>query len=178
MGKFHLRRMLWLIPVILVVSTITFILMHAAPGGPWDRDLSARQVDPSTQNMLNDYYGLDKPLWRQYMAYLIGDVTSEGKFDCGLICGDLGPSYRQRGMSIQQVLFRPPEEKSIIYSRFGYSMRLGLYSLMFAIILGIPAGVLLALQQNTMGEFISLFIVTIGISVPHFVVAVFLIIFF
>src|SRR3990172_1485340 len=178
MGKFLLRRMLWLIPVVPVVSTITFVLMHAAPGGAWDRDLSARQVDPATQRMLNDYYGLFRSLWRQFMAYLIGDVTSEGKFDCGLICGDLGPSYRQRGMSIQQVLFRPPEEKSIIYSRFGYSMRLGLYSLMFAIILGIPAGVLSALKQNTMVDYISLFIVTIGISVPNFVMAIFLIIIF
>jgi len=170
--------MLWLIPVVLVVSTITFVLMHAAPGGPWDRDLSARQVDPATQNMLNEYYGLDKPLWRQFMAYLIGDVTSEGKFDCGLICGDLGPSYRQRGLTIQQILFRPPEEKNILYSRFGYSMRLGVYSLLFAIIIGIPAGVISALKQNTMIDYFSLFIVTLGISVPNFVMAIFLIIIF
>src|SRR3972149_5558716 len=178
MGKFLLRRMLWLIPVILVVSTITVILMHAAPGGPWDRDLSARQVDPATQNMLNEYYGLDKPLWRQFMAYLIGDVTSEGKFDCGLICGDLGPSYRQRGLTIQQILFRPPEEKNILYSRFGYSRQLGVYSLLFAIIIGIPAGVISALKQNTMIDYFSLFIVTLGISVPNFVMAIFLIIIF
>ena len=59
MGKFLIRRLLWLVPVILVVSGITFILMHSAPGGPWDRDLSARQVDPTTQARLNEYYGLD-----------------------------------------------------------------------------------------------------------------------
>ena len=178
MGKFLLRRMLWLIPVIMVVSTITFVLMHAAPGGPWDRDLSARQVDPATQKMLNTYYGLDKPLWRQFTAYLIGDVDSKGKFDCGLICGDLGPSYRQRGLTIQQILFRPPEEKNILYSRFGYSMRLGVYALLFAIIIGIPAGVVSALKQNTLVDYVSLFIVTIGISVPNFVMAIFLIIIF
>ena len=178
MGKFLLRRLLWLIPVILVVSTITFVLMHAAPGGPWDRDLSARQVDPATQKMLDTFYGLDKPLWRQFTTYLVGDKDSKGVFKCGLICGNLGPSYRQRGLTIQQILFRPPEEKNILYSRFGYSMRLGIYALLFAIIIGIPAGVISALKQNTMIDYTSLFIVTIGISVPNFVMAIFLIIIF
>ena len=178
MGKFLLRRLLWLIPVILVVSAITFVLMHAAPGGPWDRDLSARQVDPTTQKLLNEYYGLDKPLWRQFITYLVGDKDSKGVFKCGLICGNLGPSYRQRGLTIQQILFRPPEENHILDSRFGYSMRLGIYALLFAIIIGIPAGVISALKQNTMIDYISLFIVTIGISVPNFVMAIFLIIIF
>jgi oligopeptide transport system permease protein len=57
MGKFLIRRLLWLIPVILVVSGITFILMDSAPGGPWDRDQRAA-VDASTQRMLDEYYGL------------------------------------------------------------------------------------------------------------------------
>jgi oligopeptide transport system permease protein len=152
--------------------------MHSAPGGPWDRDLSARQVDPTTQARLNEYYGLDKPLWRQFVAYLIGDFKEDGKFDCGLICGDLGPSYRQRGMSIQQMLFMPPENKNFLYSRFGYSMRLGIYALLFAVIIGLPAGVIAALKQNTWIDYLTLFIVTIGISVPNFVMAIFLIIIF
>jgi oligopeptide transport system permease protein len=178
MGKFIIRRLLWLFPVILVVSGITFILMHAAPGGPWDRDLSARQVDPNTQRVLNEYYGLDKPLWRQFTGYVFGDVNSNDEFVCGLVCGNLGPSYRQRGLTIQQILFMPPENKSIIYSRFGYSLRLGVYSLLFAIIIGIPAGIIAALKQNTITDYASLFIVTIGISVPNFVMAIFLIIIF
>jgi len=179
MGKYLIRRLLWLIPVILVVSGITFILMHSAPGGPWDRDLSARQVDPTTQRLLNEYYGLDKPLWRQFMAYLIGDTNSTtGKWKCGLICGNLGPSYRMRGLSIQQILFSPPEGRNFLYSRFGYSMRLGVYALLFAVIIGIPAGVLSALKQNTIIDYVTLFIVTIGISVPNFVMAIFLIIIF
>lgn len=178
MGKFLIRRLLWLIPVILVVSGITFILMHNTPGGPWDRDLSARQVDANTQRLLNEYYGLDKPLGRQFVAYLIGDTNKDGKFVCGLICGNLGPSYRMRGMTIQQVLFMPPEGKNLLYSRFGYSMRLGLYALIFAILIGIPAGVIAALKQNTLTDYVSLFIVTIGISVPNFVMAIFLIIIF
>jgi oligopeptide transport system permease protein len=179
MGKYLIRRLLWLIPVILVVSGITFILMHSAPGGPWDRDLSSRQVDPTTQRLLNEYYGLDKPLWRQFMAYLIGDTNSTtGKWVCGLICGNLGPSYRMRGLTIQQILFSPPEGKNFLYSRFGYSMRLGVYALLFSVIIGIPAGVISALKQNTIVDYVTLFIVTIGISVPNFVMAIFLIIIF
>ncbi|KPL80902.1 ABC transporter permease [Levilinea saccharolytica] len=178
MGRFVVRRLLWLIPVILVVSGITFILMHSAPGGPWDRDLSARQVDPNTQRLLNEYYGLDKPLWRQFVAYIIGDYNKDGSFKCGLVCGNLGPSYRQRGLTIQQILFMPPEGKNFFYSRFGYSIRLGVYAMLFAVILGVPAGIISALKQNTWADYISLFIVTIGISVPNFVIAIFLIIIF
>jgi oligopeptide transport system permease protein len=167
---------LWLVPVLLVVATITFFLMHAAPGGPWDRDLSARQVDPRTQEILNEYYGLNKPLWRQFVSYLIGDTNSEGQFSCGLICGNLGPSYRMRGMQVEDMLFKAPEGKSAWDSRFGYSARLGLISLSFAILVGIPAGVLAALKQNTWIDYISLFVATAGISVPSFVMAIFLII--
>ena len=53
MTTYIIRRLMWLIPVIIVVGGITFILMHSAPGGPWDRDLNARQVDPNTQKRLN-----------------------------------------------------------------------------------------------------------------------------
>ncbi len=63
MTKYIIRRLLWAIPVLFFVALITFALMHVAPGGPWDRDLSRRQVDPATQKMLNEKFGLDKPLW-------------------------------------------------------------------------------------------------------------------
>ena len=53
MGAYIIRRLLWVFPVLFFVALITFTLMHAAPGGPWDRDPSRRQVDPATQNMLN-----------------------------------------------------------------------------------------------------------------------------
>ncbi|KPL91598.1 ABC transporter permease [Levilinea saccharolytica] len=178
MSRYIMRRLLWLIPVIIVVSGITFILMHSAPGGPWDRDLSARQVDANTQKRLNEYYGLDKPLWRQFLAYMIGDFRKDGSFDCGLICADMGPSYRLRGMSIQDILFMPPEDKNFFYSRFGYSLRLGILALSFAIFFGIPAGVISALKQNTIIDYASLFVATLGISVPSFVIAIFLIIIF
>lgn len=178
MIAYFLRRILWLIPVLLVVSVITFILMHNAPGGPWDRDLEARQVDPNTQELLNEYYGLNKPLWRQYVAYLIGDFDKENKFVCGIICGNMGPSYRVRGSSVQDILFAPPEGKAFWYSRFGYSARLGLIALTIAIAIGIPVGMMAALGQNTWRDYLGLFIATGGISVPSFVMGIFLILIF
>jgi len=178
MTTYFLRRILWMIPVLFTVALITFVLMHAAPGGPWDRDLNARQVDAATQKVLNAHYGLDKPLWRQFIAYVVGDFNQEGKFDCGLVCGDLGPSYRIRGSTVQDLLFEPPKGKTGIYSRFGYSMRLGLMALGMAALIGIPVGVFAALRQNSWVDYVSLFIATVGISLPSFVMAIFLIIIF
>lgn len=178
MATYFLRRVLWMIPVLFVVALITFVLMHSAPGGPWDRDLSARQVDAGTQKVLNAYYGLDKPLWRQFVAYTVGDFDQKGKFVCGLVCGNMGPSYRIRGRSVQDILFDAPKGKSNFQSKFGYSIRLGLLSLMMAAVIGIPVGVFAALKQNTWVDYLSLFIATAGISLPSFVMAIFLIIIF
>jgi oligopeptide transport system permease protein len=178
MFAYFVRRLFWLVPVLFTVTLITFVLMHNTPGGPWDRDLNTRQVDAVTQKRLNEYYGLDKPLWRQFVAYVIGDFNADGKFDCGMICGDLGPSYRVRGRTVQDILFSPPEDKSFLDSRFGYSARLGLTSLSLAILLGIPVGVIAALGQNTWRDYLGLFIATAGISVPSFVMGIFLIIIF
>src|SRR5688572_24302771 len=158
MATYFIRRLLWLFPVLFTVALITFILMHAAPGGPWDRDLSSRQVDAGTQKILNAHYGLDKPLWRQFLAYVFWDWDNEGEITCGLVCGNLGPSYRIRGSSIQDVLFDPPKDKGFMYSRFGYSMRLGFLALTLAISIGIPAGIIAALKQNTWIDYVSIFI--------------------
>jgi oligopeptide transport system permease protein len=178
MFAYFIRRLLWFVPVLLVVSAITFFLMHNTPGGPWDRDLEARQVDPRTQELLNEYYGLNKPLWRQYISYVIGDFDKDGKFVCGLTCGNLGPSYRVRGRTVQDILFAPPENKNFWESRFGYSVRLGLISLSIAIVIGIPVGMIAALGQNTWRDYLGLFLSTAGISVPSFVMGIFLIIIF
>lgn len=178
MATYLIRRLLWMIPVLFIVALITFVLMHAAPGGPWDRDLSSRQVDAATQKVLNSYYGLDKPLWRQFTAYVVGDVNKDGKFVCGMVCGNLGPSYRVRGRTVQDILFEPPKGKSFAYSRFGYSLRLGGLALFLAIGIGVPAGIIAALKQNTWIDYVSLFISSAGISIPSFVMAIFLIIIF
>jgi len=178
MAKFIIQRLLWLIPVMITITGVTFIFMHAAPGGPWDRDPGRRQVDPSTQAMLNRRYGLDKPMWRQYVAYIVGDFDAEGKFVCGAVCGNLGPSYRQRGRNVQDILFDVPEGQAFWTSRFGYSARLGILSLLLAVVVGIPAGVISALKQNSWIDYLSAVIANIGVSVPNFVMGIFLIIIF
>lgn len=178
MGTYFVRRLLWLIPVLLIVSGITFTLMHMAPGGPWDRDPSARQVDSRTQAILNEYYGLNKPPLEQFLAYVFGANDKEGKFQCGLICGNMGPSYRQRGLDVQDILFKPGKDKPFWESRFGYSARLGLLAISIAVTIGLPIGIISALKQNSWIDYVSLFIATIGISVPGFVIAIFLIIIF
>lgn len=177
MITYLIRRLLWLIPVLFFVALITFILMHSAPGGPWDRDLEARQVDKRTQELLNEKFGLDKPLFintsggnpldSQFLNYI-----------WGVLHGDLGPSYRQRGQNVQDILFKPPEDKPFWYSKFGYSARLGLLAVLFAVVFGIPLGVIAALNRNTLIDYFTLFISTIGISVPNFVLAIFMIILF
>ncbi len=179
MATYFIRRLFWLFPVLLTVSLVTFIIMRSAPGGPWDRDADRRQVDASTQKSLDAYYGLDKPLWRQFTAYVFGDVNNlSGKFVCGMVCGNLGPSYRQRGRTVQDILFAAPPQMTFWQSRFGYSLRLGMAALSFAIIFGIPIGMVAALKQNTLWDYLGLFIATSGISVPSFVLAIFLIIIF
>ena len=110
------------------------------------------------------------------MAYTIGDFDKNNKFICGLVCGNMGPSYRQRGIMIQGYLFKPYGGKPFWESRFGYSARLGLLSLFIAILIGLPVGIISALKQNSWIDYLSLFVVTAGISVPNFVIAIFLII--
>src|SRR5215510_4746170 len=179
MTTYLIRRLFWLIPVLITVSAVTFIIMRSAPGGPWDTDPERRQVDAATQKSLAAFYGLDKPMWRQFYAYVIGDTNDQShKYVCGLICGNLGPSYRQRGRSVQDILFAAPEGKTFWQSRFGYSVRLGVMALLMAVFIGIPLGIIAALNQNTIVDYSALFIATSGISVPSFVLAIFLIIIF
>ena len=169
------RRVLWFIPVLFVISLVTFLLMHAAPGGPWDRDSESKQVDPRTQALLAAQYGLDLPLWQQYIRYMVGYTNDKGVFKCGAICGNLGPSYRQRGKTVQQVMFEPPKRENATFfdSKFGYSIRLGLLSLAFAMLLGVPAGVIAALKHNSVIDYFVTFITNVGVAVPSFVVAFF-----
>lgn len=179
MITYLIRRLFWLIPVLLTVSAVTFIIMRSAPGSPWDTSDERRQVDAATQKSLSAFYGMDKPMWRQFTGYVIGDWNSQtGKYVCGMLCGNLGPSYRQRGRSVQDILFGAPEGKTFWQSRFGYSLRLGVAALSFAIFFGIPIGIIAALKHNTIWDYTALFIATSGISFPSFVLAIFLIIIF
>jgi oligopeptide transport system permease protein len=164
-----------MLTVLVGVALLTFLLMHAIPGNPWSNYVSSPrmgvniQVDPSVQRELNRYFGLDLPLWHQFTRYLIGDRDQDGHFFCGAICGNLGPSTRQRGRSVQEVLFAPPEGQSFLESRFGYSLRLVLLASLIVVGVGIPLGILTAARpRSALSRFISICLAAL-ISIPSFV---------
>lgn len=148
------RRILWIIPVLFAVSIITFFLMHAVPGGPWDAE---KRLPPSVQARLNAQYGLDKPLYEQYIQWAGGFVT-----------GDLGPSYRSRDRRVND----------IIADGIGVTFQLGIMAFALAVVVGIPLGIFAALGHNRWPDYLSTSISIIGIATPSFVLAILLIVVF
>ena len=143
-----------MIPVLFFISLITFGLMHTVPGGPWDRE---KKLAPSVIENLNRKYGLDKPVYEQYWDF----VTSA-------LHGDLGVSFTYQDRPVTDV----------ILEGLPVTATLALAALAFAIVLGIPLGIVAAIRQNSWVDYVSLFIATLGASVPGFVMAMILIIFF
>jgi oligopeptide transport system permease protein len=181
MIRFIIRRLLWMFPVLFFVSLVTFFLMHQAPGGPFDRE--DKNVDPATIRALNARFGLDKPQYinspavsaawdqgvRNPIALGRAFIDSQyGNYMLNAMRGDLGPSYRQRGKDVQD----------IIREQWPYSARLGLFALTFAVLVGVPLGVIAALRQNTFVDYISLFFATVGVSLPTFITGLLVLIIF
>jgi oligopeptide transport system permease protein len=154
MSRYIIRRVLWLIPVLLFVSAITFTLMHLTPGGPWDKE---KAVAPQVVANLNAKYNLDKPAWQQYLIYMSGAVR-----------GDLGPSYIYQDRSVT----------SIIMGGLPNTASLGLLAAAVALAVGIPLGVLAAMRQNSTVDYVALGFGTVFASVPTFVLGFLLIIIF
>jgi oligopeptide transport system permease protein len=152
--RFIIRRILWLVPVLLFVSLITFTMMHITPGGPWDKD---KPVSPQAQANLNAKYNLDKPAWQQYLLWM-----------GGVLHGDLGPSYTYQDRSVT----------NIILEGLPTTASLGILAAMVAVCLGIPLGIIAATHQNTTIDYIALAFGTIFASTPSFVLGFVLIITF
>lgn len=183
MIAFIIRRFVWSIPVLLGVALVTFFLMHQAPGGPFDRDIGRKQVDPATLRALNARFGLDKPqyfnpehtrkLWEsgERNLLILGRAYLDSQFFNYIFNaarGDLGPSYRQRGKTVQDILVE----------RWPYSLRLGLFALSFAVLIGIPLGLIAALRQNSLIDYMSLLFGTVGASIPTFITGLLVLMFF
>ncbi|WP_026884469.1 ABC transporter permease [Clostridium akagii] len=147
MLKYILKRILSSIITIWFVITVTFILMHTIPGGPFTSD---RKLPPAVELNLNIKYGLDKPLSGQYVAYLTD-----------LIHGDLGPSMTTEGLTVNQV----------IAGSFPNSLKVGLCAILFAIIIGVILGIVAALQQGKLWDNLCMIIATIGVAVPSMILA-------
>ncbi len=181
MSHFLLRRVGWAVPVLLAVSAIVFLLMHAVPGSPWDAAGGAQAIpnvhmDSFARATRDQRYGLDRPLWEQYVRYMVGYQDKSGRFQCGAICGNLGPSYRQAGRTVEEIFFEPPENLSVWQSRVGYSLRLGMYAFAFALVFGLPLGILAAVWQNRPLDLGIRMVVSIGAAIPNFVLGLVLII--
>ncbi len=147
MGGYVLRRAISVILVVLVVATGTFILMHAIPGGPFKKE---KALPPAVQRNIEERYKLNDPLWKQYTDYLRN-----------LVRGDLGPSFKYLGRSVND----------IIRDGFPVSATLGAWAILFALVVGVPAGIISALNQNKWQDNAVMAIAIIGVSVPNFVIA-------
>ncbi|NVP56786.1 oligopeptide ABC transporter permease OppB [Mycoplana rhizolycopersici] len=146
MIAFVLRRLASAVPTLFIVVTISFFLMRFAPGGPFNLE---RPLPPATMENLVRTYQLDQPLWRQYATYVSNAVT-----------GDFGPSYVYKDNSVAE----------LIGKGLPYSMELGFYALLLALIGGVAMGTVAALRQNSALDFGIMSLATVGTTVPNFVV--------
>ncbi len=181
MAAYIVRRVLWFVPVLFAVGLVTFLIARATPGGPFDRDPNRRQIPITTQRVLNAKFGLDLPVWRQFTRYMFFDIETDPKtkqptIRWGAIGGNLGPTYASRGaQTVQDFLFKGSGSKP---SKFYYSARLGLQSILLALVLGIPLGVVAALKQNTWVDYLSLVFSTFFAALPSLITGLLLLLFF
>ncbi len=161
MTRYIIRRILSFIPVLLAIALFTFVLMRAIPGGPFDFS-GDKSLPPEVVANIEAKYHLDWPMWKQFVSYIIGDdLLGEEGISKGVIRGDLGPSLRYRGQMVNE----------IIKTTFPTSMQLGVLSIILALIIGIPAGIIAALNQNTWADYSSTFVAVIFLSIPNLVLA-------
>lgn len=154
MLRFIAKRILETIPVLLIVATLTFFMMKQAPGGPFDTD---KATTPEIKAQLEAQYGLDKPVFEQYLDYM-----------WKLLHGDLGPSFKYAGWSVSELL----------WSAFPVSLELGCYALAIALTFGIIAGIIASLRKNTASDYVPMTFATLGICLPTFVTGPLLILVF
>ena len=155
MLKFVVRRVLWTIPIILLVIFMTFWMMRAIKGSPFRR--SDKAVPPAVLANLNRKFGLDKPWYVQYGRY-VEDVAKL----------DLGPSLVLRNQGVND----------IVKEHFPVSAELGGFAMLFAILIGIPLGIVSALRVNTWIDYSGQFISNLGYAIPSFFTATLFIYFF
>jgi dipeptide transport system permease protein len=154
MLKFIVRRVFWTIPVILVVIFLTFMMMRQIEGSPFRH--SERAVPPAVLQNLERKFNLDKPWYMQYAYYVKGVFTL-----------DLGPSLVLRGQDVND----------IVKTHFPKSIELGFYAFLFAIIVGVPLGVVAALKHNTAVDYSAMFFSNVFHAVPSFLIATLMIYF-
>ncbi|MGN6755496.1 MAG: ABC transporter permease, partial [Thermomicrobiales bacterium] len=155
MARYLIARSISLVFVLFIVSMITFLLMHAVPGGPFD--VKERRLPEATRQAQLHKYGLDKPIWQQYGLY----IWHAAHLDFG-------------------VPFQSPTETVIglIGRAWPITIRIGVLTVTLAYGLGLLLGFTAALRQNTWLDYVITFFATLGLTVPNFVVAIWLILIF
>jgi oligopeptide transport system permease protein len=152
--RYTLLRLLGAIPTLLLVIVLAFLMVHAAPGGPFDDE---RALPADVAANIEAAYHLDEPLPQQFMRYL-----------SGLVQGDLGPSFRYRDYTVAE----------LIGTGFPLSLRIGLLAMVLALLVGISGGTIAALRQGSMLDRVVMSFAMTGISIPVFVVAPVLVLLF
>jgi oligopeptide transport system permease protein len=154
MWSYTLRRLLATIPTLLAVITVTYFLVHAAPGGPFDQE---RQVSAAVLANLQAKYHLDVPPWQQYLYYL-----------GNLLHGDLGASFRYADWSVND----------LVAAALPVSLSIGGTSLVISFVVGVAIGIVAALRQNSAADYAVMVVGNLGSVVPSFVIGPVLILVF
>ena len=154
MIKFLLSRLLQAVPLLIIVITATFCIVHAAPGGPFSAD---KAVPPEVIQALEAQYKLDQPVWRQYLGYL-GDIAR----------GDFGPSFKYPGRSVNE----------LIMAGLPITAELAFYAMIIAILIGVLSGVGAAMRPNTLQDYVPMTLAMIGICMPSFLLGPLLVLVF
>lgn len=147
MLTYILNRLGMMVVTLWAIVTLTFFLMHTVPGGPF---VSERMLAPEIAAALNAKYGLNLPIWDQYLNYL-GRILNF----------DLGPSFKYPGVSIN----------SMIAAGLPVTLRTGLLAVICVVALGVPLGVVAALNRNRWPDTTVMFIATLGVAIPSYVIA-------
>jgi ABC-type dipeptide/oligopeptide/nickel transport system permease component len=155
MVAYLIRRIIGLVIVFLIVSILAFLLMHSVPGGPFDEEKSP--LPPAGKANILRKYGLDKPLYEQYLRYM-GSALQ----------GDFGISFQSPTESVVQLISRT----------WPTSMQLGGLAILVAFSSGLTFGIISAVRQNTWVDYVVTFVSTLGITVPSFVIALWLLLVF
>jgi oligopeptide transport system permease protein len=150
MLRYFLIRLAGAVPTLFIIVTLSFFLIRAAPGGPFDQE---QTLPPEIMANLESAYGLNQPILIQYGRYLRA-----------LAHGDFGPSFKYKDFSVTE----------LIGQGFPVTFELGTIAVVLALILGIPIGTFAALHRNTAADYAAMSLAVVGIAIPTFVVLPFL----
>ncbi|GHV88886.1 peptide ABC transporter permease [Spirochaetia bacterium] len=156
MTKYILKRVVAALISMFVLITITFFLMHAIPGGPFSAG-EEKNVPPRVLEALRAKYGLDLPVWKQYLNYM-------GR----LLHGDLGDSFKKLNYTVNELILGGAPVSAVV----------GSWAILVALAAGIPLGIIAALKRGGWMDWFSMIIATIGISMPTFIIAILMMYFF